>query len=89
MQLYKSGYFAGECEDMIDEWREGIGECKELRCEEPRSKMRSGRCPAEQVDYARYIASGIKFDRDDPSNGNALCICSCCVFVGLYLLFFN
>ena len=25
----------GEYEDMSDEWCEGIGECKELRCEEP------------------------------------------------------
>ena len=24
-----------ECEDMSDEWCEGIGECKELWCEEP------------------------------------------------------
>ena len=59
---------------MSDEWYEGIGECKELRCEEPRRKTLSGRCPAEQVVYARFIASGTEFDRDDPSKGNALCI---------------
>ena len=53
-----------ECEDMSDEWCEEIGECKELRCEEP----------VEFMYEERYGGPGDCM-REEPCKGSDECMC--------------
>ena len=41
--------------------------------------------PAEQVNYARFIVSAMKFEQDHPTKGNAYDVPTTCLMLALFL----